>query len=343
MGARNQQPVFKHIRVQILYPCRAKCSWCATHPKNPLFNSLYKEGISERVHDFYVEQINRFRPQQVFISGGEPLLYPEIADFLNDIQDATGQINLFTSYQFSRRERQRISFDDMPWKKILLCHTSISFIPQDWHELTAGFPYDLYIENIHAIAQLPLRKRFKFIINHTTLEQEIGRFQELVTPDQTFEFGLKVINDQGDGLNEASIQESKVFTRERIEALDGLLAGAGWGKINYKVGSLETMAPLLEGSDVTRCHYRQEPTELRFALYRANQGDQVLKYRYCPYFPPDVGYRFHIGRDDPGKLERNYFKGNFRERCQDCRFLKYRPAEKPNGWQSQRIPIQAIK
>ena len=128
MDLHNQRPMFKHIRVQILYPCRAQCSWCATHPKNPLFSRLYKEGISERVHNFYVEQINRLRPQQVFISGGEPLLYPEIASFLNDIQDATGQINLFTSYQFSKRERQYIPFDQMPWKKILLPLSKILLI-----------------------------------------------------------------------------------------------------------------------------------------------------------------------------------------------------------------------
>jgi organic radical activating enzyme len=319
----DQRGIFKHIRVQILYPCNAECSWCATHRKNPWFSELYRDGIAERVHQFYVQVIRRLRPQQVFISGGEPLLYPEIANFLNAIQDATKQINLFTSYQFSEKLRRRIPFSQMPLDKIALCHTAISFAPRQWHEMTAGFPFDLYVDNIRAIARRPLRKRFKFIINHPFLDEEIRRFQELVTPDHSFEFGLKVINDQGGGLNEATIRQSRAFTNERVHALDRLLTGAGWGKIKYKVGSLETMAPLLHDGDVAQCRYRDEPTELRFALYRADQGDQVLKYRYCPYFPSDFGHRFHIGRDDVEKLERNYFKGNFRDRCQDCRFLNY--------------------
>lgn len=315
--------VFKHIRVQILYPCNARCSWCATHRKNPLFSQLYRDGISDEIHDFYVQVIRRFRPQKVFISGGEPLLYPKIADFLNDIQDATEQINLFTSYQFSDKLRQRIPFEQMPLDKILLCHTTISFAPQEWQKMTGGFPFGLYLDNIRAIARLPLRKRFKFIVNHPYLDQEIRRFQELVGPDHTFEFGLKVINDQGGGQNEQIIQQSQALTKERLQGLDRLLAGADWGQINYKVGSVETMAPLLQDGYVTRCRFRQEPVELRLAFYRANQRKQILKYRYCPYFPSDFGYRFHIGRDDLEKLESNYFKSMFHDRCQDCRFLKY--------------------
>ena len=117
----DDRGMFKHIRVQILYPCNAKCSWCATHRKNPLFSEMYKDGISKQVHDFYVQIIKRFRPQQVFISGGEPLLYPGVARFLNDIKDATKQINLFTSYQFSQKLRQRMSFEQMPLDKMLIC------------------------------------------------------------------------------------------------------------------------------------------------------------------------------------------------------------------------------
>ena len=78
------------------------------------------------------------------------------------------------------------------------------------------------------------------------------------------------------------------------------------------------MSALLSDGDVRRCRYRKEPIELRLALYKADR-DIVLKYRYCPYFPPDVGYRFHIGRDDPRKLRRNYDKGDFRDHCSRCR------------------------
>ena len=55
---------------------------------------------------------------------------------------------------------------------------------------------------------------------------------------------MKVINDQGGGLNETSIRQSSSFTKARIQALNELLSDGGWGELNYKVGSLETMAPI---------------------------------------------------------------------------------------------------
>ncbi len=315
--------MFDYIRLQIIYPCNAQCAWCATHRKNPWFGELYKEGVAERIHQFYIQVIRHFRPQQVFISGGEPLLYPEIARFLNDIKDNVVQINLFTSYQFSETARERIPFQAMPLDQILFCHTPIFFERHRWHELTGGFPFDLYVKNIRAMGKMSVQKRFKFIINHESLVEEIQNFQDLVEPDRSFEFGLKVINDQGGGLNADIISKSKALTNERVQSLDRLLSDAGWGKISYKIGSAAIMASLLGDGDVTRCTYRQQPTELRFALYRADAHKQILKYRYCPYFPSDFGYRFHIGRDMLDKLERNYYRGNFRDRCQDCRFLQY--------------------
>jgi hypothetical protein len=213
-------------------------------------------------------------------------------------------------------------------EKIVLCHTAISFEPQGWAEMTANFPFDLYVNNIKAIARQPLRKRFKFIINHKSLEEEIALFQELITPDQSFEFGLKVINDQGDGINETTIQQTRSYTNKRVIALDEILIGGQWGSKSYKVGSVEQMAPLLENGDVTLCPYRSDPLELRFAFYRSNQKGQVLKYRYCPYFPSDFGYRFYIGRDNLDKFENNFYKGSFHNHCNKCRFLNYLPEDK---------------
>jgi organic radical activating enzyme len=315
--------MFKFIRVQILYPCQAKCAWCSTHRKNPLFGQLYRHGISEQIHQFYVDIIRHLQPDEVFISGGEPLLYPEIAWFLNAIKDSTQRIQVFTSYQYSETARYNIPFGQMPLDKVTLNHTLLYFDPQPWHKLTAGFPFDLYATNIQAMIQVPVRKRFKFIVNHVGFSNEIQRFQQRIVPDHNCELSFKVINDQGNGLNKSSIQQTKQLVNERIQSLEQLVAPADWGQVSRKEGSLEMMAPLLENGDVQRCPYRQDPIELRLAFYKARDDHQVLKYRYCPYFPAHVGYRFHIGRDDPQKLEQNYFRGNFRDFCSDCRFLKY--------------------
>jgi hypothetical protein len=315
--------MFTYVRVQILYPCRAHCAWCSTHHKNALFLRLYESGVAEIVHRFYVQAIRDLRPEQVFVSGGEPLLYPGIAAFLHAIADVTEQINLFTSYQYGVEVHERIPFERMPLDKIVLTHTTVHFAPDRWTELTGGFPFDRYVENIRAVAQLPVRKRFKFILNHRDLEQEIGLFQELLSPDDSFELGLKVINEQGGVLNKEVIEQTSALAHARARDLGQLAARAGWGRTNFMPGSLQTMAPLLAHGDPELCRYRHEPLELRFALYKADPADQVLKYRYCPYFPSDFGYRFHVGRDDPRKLVDNYDKGDFRDHCSRCRFLTH--------------------
>lgn len=316
---------FERVRVQILYPCQGRCAWCATHRKNPLFARLYREGISAQVHQFYVDVVHRLRPRQVFISGGEPLLYPEIHDFVSAIQDATECIHLYTSYQFGQDAWDKIRFDRMSLAKVTLNHTLIYFEPHSWEALTCGFPFDRYVENVRSAMRVPMRKRFKFIVNHDQFDREIARFQEMVRPDQQCELGLKVINDQGGGLNAATIRRTAGLVRERIDSLAELTAGAGWGAVVWHEGSLHAMSPLLEDGQVEKCAYRQEPIELRFALYRADAGKQIVKYRYCPYFPSRFGYRFHVGRDDLGKLEQNYVKGAFCEYCSECRFLQYLP------------------
>ncbi len=123
----------------------------------------------------------------VFISGGEPLLYPRIAHFFNAIQEHTKQINLFIIFQFSKKLRQQIRFAQMTLDKILLCHTTIYFEPERWAETTANFPFELYVNNIKEISKLPVPIRTEFIINHESLEDEIALFQELVKSDQSFE------------------------------------------------------------------------------------------------------------------------------------------------------------
>lgn len=316
--------MFRYIRVQILYPCRAKCAWCSTHRKNPLFSRLHREGLSEAIHAFYVDVIRRFSPEQVFISGGEPLLHPDIAAILNAIADSTQQINLFTSYQWSAGERKRMQLDRMPLDKIVFCHTPIYFEPERWHKLTNGFPFDVYLDNVRFFARLPARKRFKFIINHSRFHEELQRFQQLVEPDRTCELSLKVMNNQGKGITTEPMARTRDRVNRRAAQLDELVKQAGWGRVGRKHGSIDVMLPLLEDGDVERCAYRNEPIELRFALDgKARDGKPVVRYRYCPYFPPDSGHRFHVGRDDPSKLERNYEKGSFRDHCGDCRFLAY--------------------
>lgn len=317
--------MFEHLRIQVVQPCRARCVWCATHRKNPLFAQLNANGVADRIHDFYVEAIRYFRPREVFISGGEPLLHPRFGALLDAIKDYTRLIHVFTSYQWSVEEREAMPLAQMPLSQLIFNHTPIYFDPARWDGLTGGsFPFSLYLDNIRHFGQIEAKKRFKFIVNHEDCVEELRRFHELVDPDKRFQLSLKVLNDQGDGLGRAQMERTARLVHRRAYELDEIARQAGWRKLGRKMGSLDLMSPLLESGDVTRCSFRQRPIELRFALDRkARSGRPVLRYRYCPYFPPKSGHRFHIGRDELSRIEHNYRKGSYRKDCHGCRFLAY--------------------
>lgn len=318
--------MFKYIRVQIVHPCRARCVWCSTHKKNPVFQALHDSGEAERFHDTYADVVEHFGPKEVFVSGGEPLLYPGIEGWLARIAAATRDtVHVFTSYQFSRAVMDKICAMELP-EKVILNHTPIYFEPERWHKLTQGFPFEVYLDNVRRVARLPVRKRFKFIVNHGQFEDEIRRFQELVQPDETTEISLKVMNDQGDGLGVETMQRTSDRVRSRVLDLDALLEGAGWTHERPRT-SADQVKEVIRTGEVESCPFRHEPLELRLAFYRGGDGKSVLKYRYCPYFPPDFGHRFHLGRDDINKMQKNFKKGPFRDHCGRCRLLHYKDAE----------------
>lgn len=316
--------MFDYLRVQILHPCRAKCAWCSTHRKNPTFQKLQETGTAADIHEAYLEIIKAYPPKELFVSGGEPFLDPGISDFLFAAAEYTKTIHVFTSYQFSRKVMDRVVAMQLP-QAVVLNHTPIYFEPKRWAKLTQGFPFDVYIDNIRKAVSMPLRKRFKFIVNHAKLAEEIQRFSTHVQPNETCEVSLKLMNDQGDGLVVPTMQRSAATVRERLGDLDALLTDAGWTHRKRPRGSADLMKPVIESGDVTRCTYRDKPVELRLSYAGGERGRSILKYRYCPYFPPDVGHRFHLGRDDLSKLGKNFRRGDFRDHCDRCRLVNYQP------------------
>jgi len=279
-------------------------------------------GGAEDFHEAYLDIIEHYRPGELFVSGGEPLLYEGIEDWLaRAAASVAGTIHVFTSYQFSRAEMERVAQLSFP-EAVVLNHTPIYFEPERWHRLTRGFPFEVYLDNVRVAAKLKVRKRFKFIVNHEGFHEEIQRFQELVQPDGSSQISLKFINDQGDGLGVDVMRRTSSRLHERLGRLDELLAEAGWEGSRPRT-SVDEVREVIETGDVTACPYRKSPEELRLAFYRGEGGKSVLKYRYCPYFPPDFGHRFHLGRDPVEKLGRNFERGPFRDHCGGCRLLNY--------------------
>jgi hypothetical protein len=85
-------------------------------------------------YETYMEIIKVHRSEELFISGGEPLLDDHIGDFffLAQAAEVVQKIHIFTSYQFSLRSMAEILTIPMP-DSVILNHIPIYFEPERWH------------------------------------------------------------------------------------------------------------------------------------------------------------------------------------------------------------------
>ncbi len=314
---------FDRVRIQMFFPCAASCKWCRTFLKNPTFARLSKSGLTEKVNEFYLEVLDRYRPNVLSISGGEAILYPGIVDFLEQAQRYVERLELFTSYQYPEWVLKKIDLSPIDPERLVLTHSTIHFLPDSWHDLTNGFPYDVYVENIKSAKALPFRKRVKFVLNHDDCDLEVQQFIDLVDPDDRFELSYKLLNDQNNGFGAPRM----MATRERIREL------VNDRKLDLLMPDNHVRKAVAEDRLLELCPYRTKPLEVRFAFYRQIEDTVVLKVRYCPYFGPKVGHKFRVGETPIRKLDKWFIEGDYRKRCDSCRLLHYSDGER-KAWQT---------
>ncbi len=270
-------PSFRCLRIQILQPCQGRCRYCATHKKNKLFARLAREGHAEQVHRFYRDAVAHFKPTELFVSGGEPLLLPGIGKLMAEMAPHVGRIHLFTSYQFSERRRARLDLEAMPWSKVVLTHTILYFHAEQWEHMSQGFPFDTYVENMKHLGRLAQRKCYKFILNHPNAPEELQSFIDRIQPDESCTLRWKLMNQQGgQGFNvqEISRSRSEVLGRlERWTEIVSELASHAKIPVDRRVTGSQVLGDGGEPS-VERCPYRDRPEELRFAFYKM-KGDYL--------------------------------------------------------------------
>ena len=322
--------MFRCLRIQILQPCQGRCRWCATHKKNPLFLKLQKSGDAGRVHDFYARAAERFRPAELYVSGGEPLLMDGIGRLMARMAPFVKRIHLFTSYQFTDKRVRRLDLDSMPWDKVVLTHTILYFRKPQWEALSRKFPFDVYVGNLKELAKLPWRKCYKFIVNHSDSERELDAFLETVRPDHQSTIRWKLMNQQASNrfnIEEITRTRREVLShisrwQERMQRFGGASDSAGVN-MDQSLTGLEVLDGLSRSDSVKSCPYRSDPEELRFAFYKAKGKKLVLKYRFCPHFPSDFGYLHEVGRSPLKQIREAFEKRKYTEHCGKCRLQLY--------------------
>lgn len=314
--------MFPSLRIQWIEPCRARCLRCATWRKNPLFSDLIATGAHHRVHDFYLEAARTFRPQSLYVSGGEPLLSDALPGYLRAFgEHVGGHAFVFSSFQFSDDDRERLLARDWPRDRVVLTHTVTSLNPDTWARETAGFPFALYLRNLREVTARFAHNRIKFLLNHDDVADQIERFLEAVNPDASFVFSLKLVNLQAGRLQAEVIEATR---RRALERLAGRAAlcdqDLAW---RSEVTGEETLSALAAGGDPSACPYRAAPRELRFAVRGSGPDRLRLYYRFCPFFPSDRHFGFHIGHDTTDQIRLAYEKHKWHSWCPDCRLRHY--------------------
>lgn len=304
---------FDRIRIQIFFPCEGKCRWCNTYKKNKHFLKLYKSGLTEAANDFYFEILKRYRPKDLFISGGEPILYPKINEFVKRALLYVKNIYLYTSYQYDPDILNNLFSKSIPHKRLILTHSIVHFLPEKWAYLTNNFSYSKYIDNLLTLKELPFRKRIKFIINHVDTEKEIKCFFSTIKPNKTFEFQYKLINEQNNGFGKQEIIRTKDLVLERIN--------------NYNSYFIQPDKNVFEGiskrSILEHCEYRKKDIEVRFAYWNIIDGNVVFKLRFCPFFGSQTYHKFYLGKTQLNKIDKWFVEGKYKKKCGSCRLLNY--------------------
>lgn len=309
---------FEEIRVQVPFPCQGKCVWCGTWKKNPWFRSLVDRGIARRILDFYARVVKDEQPQRLMISGGEPLLYPEINAFLKRTAKHVKTIFLYTSYQFSGSDLDHIDTSRLPGDKLVLTHSVVDFLPQNWKKSTQNFPHEQYVENLRRLKEWPGRKIIKFVLNHPHLIEEVELFRRLVEPDDRFHLEAKIMNNQTNNYGRRQIRKSREIIHQNRKYM------------GISTNNELQLENIIKDRVIENCLHWKIP-ELRFALYR-DQPEIVLKYRFCGYFPPDFSYRVHVDNYKMGMFYKAFSDERFKKACGKCRLLYYR-----NGDSTERM------
>lgn len=313
--------LFNSLRIQIIEPCKAHCKWCGTWKKNEKFYNMISSGGSSLVHNTYKEIVKKFRPSLLILSGGEPLFMPGIGSFIKELSNyVSDKILIFTSFQYSSNDREKIELNDMPWAKVILTHTSIGFNKSKWEKLT-GFSFDTYIDNIKNLSNHPWNKKFKFILNHEYLSQELDDFINLVKPDKSFQAKLKFMNNQSGDFGAGVIKKTKGLALAVSENYNNKL------KLDIKfedeITGKDIIKGFLKGENGNNCPFRKYPNELRFAFFKGNKDVIKLKYRFCPYFPSDKYYMFKVGIEDSDNIIASFYSSKWHRWCSKCRLRLY--------------------
>ncbi|MBN2725547.1 MAG: radical SAM protein [Deltaproteobacteria bacterium] len=314
--------MFQSLRIQVIQPCRARCKWCGTYKKNNLFQQLIDQGVADDVHEFYLQAVKEFKPESLYISGGEPILMKGIGKYIKKLSEhVSRRIFLFTSFQFSALTRDELDLDEMPWDKVILTHTTAGFDRDIWDDMTQGFPFELYIDNIKKLSALPWRKQIKFILNHENLKKELEDFASLIRPDSTFHLSLKLMNNQAGNFGAHEIKKTRENVLELLE--NGIPDFPKELEIETKITGEEAISGFIRGDNGESCPYRNDSLELRFAFHRGDSKSAKLQYRFCPHFPPSKHFIFKTNRDSIEDIRKSWEEKKWHSWCSKCRLRLY--------------------
>ena len=138
-----------HIWLELTNACNLKCKMCGQRGTYGYLNSpdlnMNRKNLPVEVWKEFIDDVKSFRPTILF-RGGEPLLYPGIADLMQHISEK----NLFLSMDTNGTQLKKHAHDVARY----VDHVNVSIDgPREVHDFVRGVPgtYDSAREGIVAL------------------------------------------------------------------------------------------------------------------------------------------------------------------------------------------------
>jgi len=221
------------IVLWITFRCNYKCSYCPIVTKFD-FGSIYGKD-SERSSEDWIEALNKLPTANIYLSGGEPFLYKELPDFINN-QTKHKILGIVTNATVKTDVYKRIN------KKT---HLNLSFHSEFTNqekfiakikELKATKKYHLNVNIVATRENIPIIVKFQDLLFDEDVSLHID---PLIDADMQFEY-----TDEEANILKPLWQKDRIATLDRLnfENYSPKICSAGKNYIN-----------LMPNGDVFRC------------------------------------------------------------------------------------------
>ena len=255
-----------HVLFWPTFRCNYRCSYCPICTRFD-FSSVFGKD-SERTGADWLETFDRLPPASVYIAGGEPFLYQDLPEIINELPDKHSVLGVVTNLSARPEVYERVK------KRI---------------HLNASFHREFVSEEELIQKVLQLQERFRINVNVVATPQNLDVLKQIGSMLRTKNISLHV---------DPCVDTAFKCSKEQAKVLDGYLA-ADRGVVDFADRSVKLCSAghnyvnVLPNGDVFTCAagftYTYSPL-LADVVGGRDLADYRMKNLFEPGFSLNPGY-----------------------------------------------------